>query len=160
MDWLGEHPESIYVLLAPIGVLSGGTIYLGERTEKADALQRQAEAYDKQGQPYAGLLRDTITVSWQADVMDTDRPVPVDFWTTYCMSCRNYEPVLVGFAKQMGDKARFLKVERDEGRPFSDRCGITLIPDLVLFKRGKEVTRFIGGQPPEVIQRALENAAL
>ena len=75
----------------------------------------------------------------------------IDFWATWCGPCQVMGPIIDEVAKEIGDKAQVGKVNVDESPKTSEKFGIMSIPTLVLFKAGKEVSRFSGVQSKETL---------
>lgn len=68
----------------------------------------------------------------------------VDFWAPWCGPCKMLGPVLEEAEKEIGDKAVVAKVNVDEQQDLAAKFGITSIPTIVVFKKGKEVSRSLG----------------
>lgn len=70
--------------------------------------------------------------------------VLVDFWASWCMPCKMMTPVLNDLSEEMGKRAMVAKVDVEKHQALSTQFGIRSIPTLILFKDGKEVSRFQG----------------
>ncbi len=86
-------------------------------------------------------------------IQGAELPVIVDFWASWCGPCRMMAPVIEEIAQDYAGRMLVGKVNVDENRQTAASFGITSIPTLVLFKDGKEVTRFMGFRPKEEILR-------
>lgn len=86
-------------------------------------------------------------------IQGAELPVIVDFWASWCGPCRMMAPVIEELAQDYAGRMLVGKVNVDENRQTAASFGITSIPTLVLFKDGKEVTRFMGFRPKEEILR-------
>ena len=95
--------------------------------------------------------------NFKEKVINSDKPVLVDFWAPWCMPCRMMGPVFEDTAKSFDGKVDFLKMNTDSNQTTAMDIGIMSIPSLVLFKGGKEVDRLIGVQSPESLQTAIDN---
>jgi thioredoxin 1 len=82
--------------------------------------------------------------NWETEVMQSDRPVLVDFWAPWCGPCRMLAPTVEQVAEKFQGKAKVVKLNVDENIEISGRYGIRGIPTLVLFNRGQEVDRHVG----------------
>lgn len=89
--------------------------------------------------------------SFQADVLDSDVPVLVDFWADWCGPCRMIAPSVKDMAAEYEDVLRVAKVDVDENPAVPGRYGIIGIPTLMLFKDGQVVERITGALPKDRI---------
>lgn len=104
----------------------------------------------------AMLLTD---VNFQSEVIDSDRPVLVDFWAEWCGPCRAVGPTIEDLAKQYGDTIKVGKLNVDENPQAAIDFGIRSIPAVLLFKDGKVVETLIGVQPKQQYEQAILRAA-
>ena len=89
--------------------------------------------------------------TFDGEVLDSDRPVLVDFWADWCQPCKMIEPHLVAIADEMPEKIRIVKVNLDESPGTASRFGVMSIPTMVLFNEGVEKVRLVGARPKEAI---------
>lgn len=101
-------------------------------------------------------VNDVTDSSFDKDVLQSDRPVLVDFWATWCAPCRMLEPTVAAVAETFAATARVVKVNVDDNPSISQRYGIKGIPTLILFKGGKEEERVVGATSKESISRMIE----
>jgi thioredoxin len=94
--------------------------------------------------------------SFEKDVLQSDRPVLVDFWAAWCAPCRMLEPTVDAVAEKYAANARVVKVNVDDNPAISQRYGIKGIPTLILFKGGKEAERVVGATSKEAIARMID----
>jgi len=94
--------------------------------------------------------------SFEKDVLQSDRPVLVDFWAAWCAPCRMIAPTVEAVAEQFSKSARVVKLNVDDNPSISQRYGIKGIPTLILFKGGKEEERVVGATSREAISRMIE----
>jgi thioredoxin len=92
---------------------------------------------------------------FKALVLDSNVPVLVDMWATWCGPCRAQLPIVEQIAAQAGDKARVVKVNVDDAAEVAADLNVTSIPTLILFQGGKEVRRFVGLQSASTLSGAL-----
>jgi thioredoxin 1 len=100
--------------------------------------------------------------SFDEEVIQSDKPVIVDFWAEWCGPCHAVAPVLDKIADERGDELRLVKVNIDEEPALAQRYGVVSIPTIVLFKDGEPAAAAVGAQPKGAIERSLglaENGA-
>jgi thioredoxin 1 len=97
--------------------------------------------------------------SFDKDVLQSDRPVLVDFWAEWCTPCRMLAPTVEAVAEKYASHARVVKLNVDDNPSTSQRYGIKGIPTLILFKGGKEEERVVGATSKEAIFRLIDKHA-
>lgn len=95
--------------------------------------------------------------NWQTEVINSDKPVIVDFWAPWCGPCRIIAPIVEELAMEMGDKVKFGKLNTDENPNIAMRYGIRAIPTIMLFKSGEVVDTRIGVQPKEALRQMINS---
>lgn len=95
--------------------------------------------------------------NFQAEVMESDIPVLVDFWATWCGPCRMVSPVLSEIAEEYEGKIKVGKVNVDEEPELAARYNVMSIPSLMVFKDGKVVNQAVGARPKAQIVSLFEN---
>lgn len=80
-------------------------------------------------------------------VTESDVPVLVDFWATWCGPCKAIAPVLDELAQDFADKVRIVKIDVDENPNLAAQYGVRSIPTLFVFKNGEKVDGTMGMQP-------------
>ena len=85
--------------------------------------------------------------NFQSEVLDSDKPVLVDFWAPWCGPCKMVAPIVDKLAGEMADSVKIGKVNVDDNQDLAGQFGITSIPALLLFKDGEVVDRVLGFQP-------------
>jgi len=80
-------------------------------------------------------------------VLQSDKPVVVDFWAPWCGPCRAIAPILDKLAGEYEGRLTIAKVNTDEEIEHASRLGIQGIPTLIVFKGGQEVARLVGSRP-------------
>jgi thioredoxin 1 len=89
--------------------------------------------------------------SFQSEVLDSDKPVLVDFWADWCGPCRMIAPSVKAIAEEYGATLKVGKMDVDDNPMVPGRYGIVGIPTLMLFKGGQVVERITGALPKERI---------
>ncbi len=99
---------------------------------------------------------------WQVKVVDSTKPVFVDFWAEWCGPCRMVGPVVEELAKDYEGKVEFVKVNVDEANELAAKYNIFSIPTLILLNKGQVIAQQVGAASKEsyknMIERALANA--
>lgn len=89
------------------------------------------------------------------EVLKAKEPVLVDFWASWCSPCLTMLPVVEELAAELEGKVKIGKVNVDENPELASTYGVLSIPTFVLFKDGKETTRFSGTQSKETLAKLL-----
>jgi thioredoxin 1 len=94
---------------------------------------------------------------FQAEVLENEQPVLVDFWAPWCGPCRVVAPVLEEIADER-ENLRIVKVNIDENQQTAMNYQILAIPTMVLFRNGQEAKRIQGAMPKKRLEAELEPA--
>lgn len=93
--------------------------------------------------------------SFKETVLNSDKPVLVDFWAVWCGPCRMLGPIIEDVAKDFDGKAVVGKVDVDNNQEVSMEYGIRSIPTVLIFKNGEVVDKIVGVAPKETIAAKL-----
>jgi thioredoxin 1 len=93
--------------------------------------------------------------SFEEEVLQSDKPVIVDFWAEWCGPCHAVAPVLDRIVDESNGDLKLVKVNIDEQPALSQRFGVQSIPTMILFKNGEPAAAAIGAQPKPALEKAL-----
>jgi thioredoxin 1 len=96
--------------------------------------------------------------SFQAEVIESETPVLVDFWAPWCGPCRVVAPVLEQIAGERDGGLRIAKLNVDENQQTAASFDVLSIPTLILFRNGQPVKKVIGAYPKKKLEAELEPA--
>jgi thioredoxin 1 len=94
--------------------------------------------------------------SFAVDVLQSDKPVLVDFWADWCGPCKMIAPALEEIADELADKVTIAKMDIMENPGIPGEIGVQSIPLMVLFKDGKAVAQKLGAAPKSQLKGWLE----
>jgi len=103
----------------------------------------------------AANIIEVTDASFQAEVIESETPVLVDFWAPWCGPCRVVAPVLEEIALERDD-LRIVKLNVDENQITAANYQVLSIPTLILFKDGAEAKKVIGAYPKKRLEAELE----
>jgi thioredoxin 1 len=102
-----------------------------------------------------GTTKVVTDQNFETEVLQSDKPVIVDYWAEWCGPCRMVAPVLEEIASEYGDKIDVVKLNIDENPNVSQRYGIMAIPTMNVFSGGQVVKQIVGAKPKSALLREL-----
>ncbi|MEM8678450.1 MAG: thioredoxin [Planctomycetota bacterium] len=103
-----------------------------------------------------GNVAEVTDSTFDQEVLQSEGPVLVDFWAPWCGPCRQIAPLIEELSSDNEGSAKVLKVNIDDSPQSASQYGVSSIPTLMVFKGGTVVETFVGAQPKNRLQEALD----
>lgn len=100
-------------------------------------------------------MRDVTDATFDAEVLQSEKPVLVDFWAEWCAPCRRVGPILQQISEEHADKLEIVKLNVDDNPETAMKYQITSIPAMKLYSGGQVVKTVIGAKPKPAIEADL-----
>lgn len=97
--------------------------------------------------------------NFEDEVLNSDEPVLVDFWATWCGPCRQIAPIVEDLADEFEGRAKVGKVDVDENPQVAQQYGVRSIPTLLFFKDGEVQEQLVGASGKQPLKETLEDLA-
>ena len=101
-------------------------------------------------------MKNIVKEQWEQEVIHSDKPVFVNFFTTWCGACSIVVPVIEELEKEYDGKLNFVKVDVDQNKELASKYHISSIPNLAIFQNGEVITQLVGAVPKESIRKHID----
>jgi thioredoxin 1 len=99
--------------------------------------------------------REVTDANFQQEVLESEKPIMVDFWAEWCGPCRAVSPILDAIAHEHAEKLDIVKLNVDDNPETALKYGITSIPAMYVFRNGEIAKRVIGAKPKPALEADL-----
>ena len=106
----------------------------------------------------AGTVAEVTDTNFQAEVIESEVPVLVDFWAPWCGPCRMVAPVVEEIAQEKGEALKVVKMNIDENQDTAMQFNVLSIPTLMVFRDGQVAKTVVGAYPKRKLEAELEPA--
>jgi thioredoxin 1 len=104
------------------------------------------------------MMKTVTDTSFSSDVLQSDKPVLVDFWAEWCPPCRKVQPLLEELAKELGDQVEIVKLDIDANPEVTRAYQVMSVPTLTVFRGGRPVNQLVGARPKGDLLKLIESA--
>jgi thioredoxin 1 len=102
------------------------------------------------------LIKHVSDASFDKDVLQSQKPVLVDFWAEWCVPCHMVSPVVEEIGRDKGENLQVAKLNIDENPEVTRKYGVMSIPTLMLFKDGEAAARLVGARGKDALLKEID----
>lgn len=102
------------------------------------------------------MIEEIKDENFSESIQKESTPVVVDFWASWCGPCKMLSPIMDEISGELGEKAKFFKVNVDENPNIASEFKISSIPTVIVFKDGNVVDKFVGFKPKQAVKEVVE----
>ena len=95
---------------------------------------------------------------FESEVINSDKPVLIDFWAEWCGPCKEIAPIMEEIADEMQDTIKVVKINIDENPNIPNKYGIQSIPTMIIFKKGQPISTKIGAAIKSEVKTWIETS--
>ncbi len=106
----------------------------------------------------SGAVSDVTDTNFQAEVLESEVPVLVDFWAPWCGPCRRVSPIVEEIAAEKGESLKVVKLNIDDNQQTAMKFGVMSIPTLMVFSHGELKKTVVGAYPKAKLEQEIEPA--
>jgi len=101
-------------------------------------------------------MKNITKEQWEQEVENSDKPVFVDFWATWCGPCSIIAPIVEELAKEYDGRVNFVKVDVDQNQELASKYNILSIPTLAIFRNGQVIAHAAGAASKEALRNYID----
>ncbi len=99
---------------------------------------------------------DVTDQTFEAEVLQSDKPAVIDFWAEWCAPCRQISPIIKDLAEQYGEQVKIVKMDIDSSPATPGKYGVRAIPTILAFKGGEVVQQIQGLRPKGELEEMIQ----
>lgn len=156
--WIKEHYKIINIISSVFLIIIGIIMIAQGVSDKIEIKKENiiAENVIIENKEEGGNIMNITSENFKKEVLNSENPVLVDFWASWCGPCKMMSPVVEEIAKEMEGRAKVCKVNIDEEQDLAVEYGIMSIPTFLVFKDGKVVNSAVGVKDKEYLINLLK----